>query len=147
MKNIIFLIIGFILFSSIYTIGADPQILINKGQFIGNDGIITGSVETQGKCTTIPVPDIKVACGRSFRDYDIEVTNEWGNFEFTNLSYTDSGTKYILWVPPFQKVYATGINVIELNETIIQESAYFFVYYWWFVITFNLKYGDYCEYI
>jgi hypothetical protein len=146
MRNIVFFIIGILLLSSTFTVVAGPQILMKKGEIFGNDGIITGSVETQGRCTTMPVPDVKVACGRSFRDYDIEVTNEWGNFKFTNLSYTDSGTKYFLWIPPIQMVFATGIDIIELNDTTTEGSAYFFVYDWRFVNILNLNYRYYSYY-
>ena len=84
-------------------------------------------METQGRCMIIGVPNLKIACGKNLNNYEIDITDENGYFEFSNLYYKDTGTKYFLWIPIGQNVIFPNLKIIELNDENLEEEIYFFV--------------------
>jgi len=125
MKVKIVIIILIILFSSIYTAGASSQVSINSSK-----GKITGRIETQGRCIPVAVTDLKVACGRSLKNYEIDVTDDFGCFKFDNLTFEDTGSKYYVWILPFQRVIFQGIKSTILDENTPEEDIYLFILFW-----------------
>jgi hypothetical protein len=101
----------------------------------GMDGRIYGWIETQGRCMKIGVSNLKVACGKNLKDYETAITDEDGFFEFSELSYEDTGTRYIIWIPLGQKVIFPGLKNVELNDNNPEEDVYFFVLLWWSLIS------------
>jgi len=130
------IIVSLILFSSIYIAGAGSQVLINS-----SEGKITGQVETQGRCMRVGVSDLKVACGKSLNNYEIEVTDRFGYFEFKDLTFEDSGTKYYVWILTGQRVIFPGIRTTILDKNIHEEDLYFFVFVWNIKNLFNLQWA------
>ena len=128
----VLIIIGLLLFTNISLAGASSLCSLNKNQVIenGNSGRIYGRVETQGREMIIGVPNLKVACGKNLNNYEIKVTDENGYFEFSNLTYVDTGTKYFIWILPGQNVIFPGIKIVELNNENSEEDVYFFVFLW-----------------
>jgi len=61
---------------------------------INNNGKISGDVKTPGFSLLVPVPGIRMACGKNYDEYVTTVTDDSGEFEFTDLTYEDSGTVY-----------------------------------------------------
>jgi len=129
MKIKALIIIILLFFASISIAEASSICSSNKKQVNeeGNDGRIYGYVESQGHSMPIGVPDLKVACGNNLINYEIDITDEYGFFEFTDINYEDSGTSYYVWIPPGQKVIFPGIKTVELNDETSEEDVYFFV--------------------
>ena len=129
MKIRTLIIVGLILFASISIGEASSLFQFNKNQLNnqGEDGRIYGRVETQGREMIIGVPDLKVACGKNLNDYQIEVTDENGFFEFLDLTYEATGTKYFTWILPGQNVIFPGIKTVELNDENPEGDIYYFV--------------------
>jgi hypothetical protein len=129
MKIRVLIIIGLILFTSISIAEANSLFQFNKNQVNkeGKDGRIYGRVETQGHDMIIGVPDLKVACGKNLNDYQIEITDKNGFFEFSDLDYEDTGTKYFIWILPGQNVIFPGIKTVELNDENTEGDVYYFV--------------------
>jgi hypothetical protein len=97
-----------------------------------NNGRIQGRLEMQGKCIEIPVPNIKIGCGRNFWKYQIDITNENGEFEFKDLFYDDTeGTTYYVWILPGQNIPFPDIQKVTLNEKNPEEYVYVWVYVLW----------------
>ena len=135
MKIRALIIIGLIIFASISIAGASSLSLFNKNQvnekgIYGTDGRIYGWVETQGRCMRIGVPNLKVACGKNLNNYEIAVTDEDGFFEFSDLTYEDSGTTYFIWILPSQKVIFPGLKTVKLNDKNPEEDVYYYVLLW-----------------
>jgi len=116
-------------FTSISIAEASSILLINKEQVKedGNDGRIYGLVENQGRCMIIGLPNLKVACRKNLKNFEIEVTDENGFFEFSDLTYDNSETKYYLWILPGQNVIFPGIKTVELNDENSEQDVYYFV--------------------
>ena len=129
MKIKALMIIILLIFTSISIAEASSIYSSDKKQVNaeGNDGRIYGSVESQGHSMPIGVPNLKVACGTSLKNYEIKVTNEDGYFSFPDLTYENTGTKYYIWIPPGQKVFFRGIKTVELNDENPDEVVFFFV--------------------
>ena len=132
MKTKTILIIGLILLASISlaqasSISKNNKNLVNEK---AKDGRIYGLVETQGHNMLIGVSDIEVACGKSLINYETDITNEYGSFEFSNLDYEDAGTKYYIWILQGQKVILPNIRTVELNEENSEQSVYYNVFFW-----------------
>jgi hypothetical protein len=134
MKARTVIMISLILLSSIYTTGASSQIFINS-----SEGKISGRVETQGRCMPVAVSDLKVACGKSLKNYEIKITNDFGYFEFENIQFEDSGTKYYIWILPGQRVILPGVKTIILDENTREGYVYFFVFVWNFKDLINYQ--------
>ena len=130
MKKRALIIIGLIFFSSIYFVEASSIQFSYKNKKIQKDntGILSGLVETQGRCMIIGVPNIKIACGKSLNNYEIEITDENGYFEFSNLYYKETGTKYYLWILPGQNVIFPYLKIVDLNDKNSEVEIYFFVF-------------------
>ena len=129
MKIKALIIIILLFFASISIAEANSIYLSNKKQVNekGNDGRIYGRVECQGHSMPIGVADLKVACGRNLINYEIKVTDKNGYFDFSDLTYENTGTKYYIWIPPGQKVFFRGIEKVVLNDENSEEIVYFFV--------------------
>jgi len=129
MKIKALIIITLILLTSISIAEASSISSSNKKQANdgGNDGRIYGRVECQGHSMPIGVPNLKVACGTNLRNYEIKVTNEDGYYDFSDLTYESTGTKYYIWIPIGQKVFFRGIEKVVLNDENSEEIVYFFV--------------------
>ena len=129
MKIRTLIIVGLILFASISIAEASSLFQFNKNQVNkeGEDGRIYGWVETQGHDMIIGVPNLKIACGKNLNNYEIELTDEDGFFEFSNLTYEDTGTKYFIWILPNQNVIFPGIKTVELNDENSEKYVYYFV--------------------
>ena len=132
MKIKVILIIGLILLVNISIAGASTLIPLNKNQVIekGKDGRIYGYVETQGRCVVIGIPNLLVLCGTNPFNRKLDITNEYGFFEFTNLTYKDTGTKYFIWILPFQKVIFPVLKTVELDAENPEDHVYFFIILW-----------------
>jgi len=129
MKIIALIIIGLLLLTNISIADASSINSLTKKQVNekGNDGRIYGYVETQGHSMPVGVADLKVACGKNLNDYEIKITTENGFFEFSDLTYENTGTKYYIWVLPGQNVIFPGIKTVKLNDENSDENVYFFV--------------------
>jgi hypothetical protein len=135
MKLRLLIIIGLILLVSVTIIQANPFSVLKKNkvyeqEMIRTDGRIYGWVETQGRCMKVGVPNLKIACGKNFNDYKIIVTDKDGFFNFTNVTYENSGTSYLIWIFPGQKVFYPGFKNVILNNENPKEEIYFFVLVW-----------------
>jgi hypothetical protein len=96
------------------------------------NGRIHGTAEMQGKCMEIPVPGLKIGCGRNFRNYKTDVTDDNGIFEFNNLYYDGNrGTTYYVWVLPGQNIIFPLIKKVTLKQTNPEEYVYIWVTGWW----------------
>ena len=129
MKIKTLIIIGLLLLTSISIAEARSISSSNKKQVNdgGNDGRIFGYVETQGHNMPIAFPNLKVACGTNLRNYEIKVTDENGYYDFSDLTYESTGTKYYIWIPIGQRVWFRGIEKVELNDENSEEYVYLFV--------------------
>lgn len=129
MKIKTLIIIGLILLTSISIAEASSISSSTKKQLNEekNDGRIYGRVECQGHNMPIGVPNLKVACGTNLKNYEIELTDENGYYDFTDLIYESTGTKYYTWIPIGQKVWFRGIETVELNDENSEECVFFFV--------------------
>ena len=121
-----FMIIIFTILSSFSVIGLNTS----KSSKTNQIGRIYGCVESIGKCTSIPVPDKKIACGRNLRNYEIAITDNYGDFEFENLSYSDRGTFYYVWVVPGQGAIRPYIQIVLLNRNNPEEFVYYLISIW-----------------
>ena len=132
MKIRTLIIIALLLLTSISLVEASSLSILNKNQenHEGQDGRIFGYVETQGRCMTVGVPNIKVACGKNFDNYEIEVTDDYGFFEFCDLTYENTGTTYFIWILPNQNVVFPGIKKVKLNDESSEEFVYYLVFVW-----------------
>lgn len=129
MKKRILIIIGLLLITSIFVAEASSISVLNKYKENekGNNGKISGFVETQGRCMLVGVSNLKIACGKNLNNYEIDITDENGYFEFSNLYYKDSGTKYFIWIPIGQNVIFPNLKIVELNFENSEEEIYFLV--------------------
>jgi len=129
MKIKALVIIILLFFTSISIVEASSIYLSNKKQLNEkeNDGRIYGRVETQGHNIPIGVPSLKVACGTNLKNYEIKITDENGYYDFPDLTYESTGTKYYIWIPIGQKVFFRGIKTVELNDENSEECVFFFV--------------------
>jgi hypothetical protein len=132
MKKKALFIVLLLLFASFPIVGASPISHLNKNQLNekGNIGRIYGLVETQGHDMLVGVPNIKIACGKNLINYEIEITNEYGFFEFSNLTYEDKGTTYFVWVLLGQRLIFPKLKIVELDEENSEENVYFYVLLW-----------------
>jgi hypothetical protein len=137
MKKRVLIIIGLILTTSIYIAGASSISCLNKNIVNEkvNNGKISGLVETQGRCMLVGVPNLKIACGKNLNNFEIEITDENGFFEFFDLTYEQTGTTYFIWILPNQKVIFPKVKTVELNDENIEEDVYFYVIIWNFILT------------
>ena len=69
-----------------------------ENNLMNNNGKISGDVKAPGYSLLVGVPGINVACGINKEDYVTTVTDDWGEFEFTDLPYENSGTEYKIWL-------------------------------------------------
>jgi len=132
MKTKALIAIGLILLTSVSIAGASSLPPLNQKQVNenGEDGRIYGRVETQGHSMLVGVPDLKVACGTNLNNYEVKITDENGFFEFSDLTYDDTGTKYFVWILPGQSVIFPELKVVELNDENSEEDVYFYVLLW-----------------
>jgi hypothetical protein len=130
MKIKALIIIILLFFASTSIAEASSIFSSNKKQVNGggNDGRIYGRVESQGHSMPIGVPNLKVACGTNLKNYEIKVTNEDGYYDFPDLTYESTGTKYYIWIPIGQKVFFRGIKTVELNDENSEECVFFLFY-------------------
>jgi hypothetical protein len=123
-------ILGLLIVSSFSVIGLNvknPKITL-----VNNNGVIRGRAEMQGKCIEIPVSDIKIGCGRNFWNYEVDITCDYGGFEFTDLYYDyTEGTTYYIWILSGQNIPFPDIQKITLNENNPEEYVYIWIYFWW----------------
>jgi hypothetical protein len=73
----------------------------------------------------IGVPDLRVACGKNLNNYEIKITDKYGFFEFSDLSYEDTRTAYYIWILPGQNVIFPGIKTVALNDENSEEEVYY----------------------
>jgi hypothetical protein len=132
MKKKVLFIVLLLLFASFPIVGASTISHLNKNQLNekGNVGRIYGLVETQGHDMLVGVPNIKVACGKNLINFEIEITNEYGFFEFSNLTYEEKGTTYFVWVPLGQRLIFPKLKIVELDDENSEENVYFYVLLW-----------------
>ncbi len=94
-----------------------------------DDGKVYGYIETIGRCSTIGVPNLKIACGKNLFNYQTTYTNENGFYKFSDLTYYEAGTTFYLWIPFGQKVLGNGLTRIILNEENPEIRQYYFITY------------------
>ena len=70
------------------------NIEVTEKNTINDNGTISGDVVTPGFSLFVGVPGIRMACGKNYDGYVTTVTDDGGEFEFTDLPYEDSGTVY-----------------------------------------------------
>jgi hypothetical protein len=130
---VMLIVVGTISFSSV---GINIKITKNSpanddGKAYGqDDGKAYGQVETIGRCMPIGIPDLRLACGRNLIDFRTTFTDEDGFFEFCNLTYDDTGTTYIVWIPPGQGIVFRGYLKFTLNKERPEKELYYFITCW-----------------